>query len=171
VIPQTATPLVDAFTFDVVESMRISYPGQVFRHAIQNGVEGIVDAVQLDPPVVSITGLLGNMPIISPTGSQPLALLNPLGDRMTTLLELLLFIRALKIPVRLVCSWLRPLTDRWPSVVDAERTSTSGNTMGVTVNFDKTRIVNSLTIPVQQDSDLVALGEQVVEYGPVSFEG
>lgn len=162
-------PLFDSFTFDLVSSMRVSYPGRVFAHPVQTGVEGITDAVILDPPTMSVSGVTANTPIISPTGVEPLSLISTAtGDRMITLLDLLLRIREAKVPVGVLMSWRAPLWNRWPVVVDAERNTDSGSTIPITVNFEKIRRVTSQLVPSMQDADIVALGQQSVEYGPVS---
>lgn len=170
VIPETASPLLDAFTFDLTSSMKISYPGKAFPHPVQNGVEGITDAVHLESPVFSVTGITANTPIVPLAGFLPFS--RPLTDatRMTTQLGLLLAIRELKVPVTVLCSWLPPLRSRWPEVVDAERNTESGTTIGVSVNFVRMRIVTTSLVPALQDSDIVALGSQTVEFGPLPIE-
>lgn len=166
VIPQTPTPLLDAFSFDAVISASESNPGEAFQHPVQSGAEGITDAVYLGSPTFSVTGISANTPIEPLFGGLPLSgALNP--DRMVSAVELLLQIRALRIPVTVLCSWRRPMRNRWPVIVDLERNQSSGNTIGVSVNFVKFRIVQLGVVPQMQDSDVLAIGQQIVELSQI----
>jgi hypothetical protein len=173
VIPQTTTPLLDAFSFDLTESVQITYPGSAFRHPLQTGDEGITDAVHLDAPDLQVEGITANTPITSLAGLLPFSL-GPVafadGDRMTSMLELILAIREAKVPVTVLCSWLRPLYDRWPETINASRGKDDGNTIRVSVRFVRMRMVTTQLIAAVQDSDIVALGQQTVEFGPVPIE-
>jgi hypothetical protein len=40
-----------------------SHPGQVFKHPVQLGIEGITDAVYLDAPSMQATGVVGDNPV------------------------------------------------------------------------------------------------------------
>ena len=63
VIPQTSRGLLDAFRFDAILTASESHPGQVFKHPVQLGVEGITDAVYLDSPTMQATGVVGDNPV------------------------------------------------------------------------------------------------------------
>lgn len=162
VIPQTATPLLDAFTFDAAIAQSESHPGEVFTHPLQSGDEGISDGVYIGSPEFSVTGLSAN------TTAEPLLGFLPFSgglerDRAISAVDLLLQIRALKIPVTVLCSWRAPMRNRWPRIVDLDRNQESGNTIGVSVQFSKMRIVQLGVAAQQQDSDILAIGQQVVE--------
>lgn len=184
VIPQTDSPLLDAFTFDLTENVQITYPGSAFRHPLQNGNEGITDAVHLDSPELQVSGVLSDTPITPIAGIPgPLQIALGLGGfgasvqpgtpgRKTSLLELLLRIREAKVPVTVLCSWLPPLRNRWPETVDAARGKEQGNSLTVSVRFPRMRIVTTGVIPALQDSDIVALSQQTVDIGAVpAFAG
>ena len=166
VIPQTATPLLDAFTFDAVTSMTEDHPGEVFSHPVQSGAEGITDAVYIASPTFSVTGISANTPIVPLLGFLPFS-----GgietDRMISAVELLLQIRSLRIPITVLCSWRRPMRNRWPVVIGLERNQESGNTIGITVNFVKFRIVQLGVVPQMMDGDILAIGQQTVELSQI----
>lgn len=63
IVPQTARGLLDAFRFDAILTMSESHPGQVFKHPVQLGVEGITDAVYLDSPSLQANGVVGDNPV------------------------------------------------------------------------------------------------------------
>jgi len=57
--------------------------------------------------------------------------------------------------------------NRWPRVVDLQRSQESGNTIGATVEFVRMRIAQLGVVAQQQDSDILALGQQVVELSQI----
>ena len=172
VVPNTDSPLRDAFRFDLTRSMSISYSGTPTPHPVQTGAEGPTDMIVIDPPSVSITGVTANTPV------QPLAGLSDFliqalelnTDRMVTLTELIAALHRQKILCTVFCSWHRPLRNRWPMTVDLSRDQSSGNTINTAVQFAKIRQVTSETVPVLQDSDVQALAQSRVEFGPVGIE-
>lgn len=175
-MPQTATPLLDAFTFDLTRSMKVTYPGRLTDHPAQSGAS-INDFYIVDPPIVQVSGIVANTPVTMLAGSRnpafgapPITGARINGDRMTTLRDLLVQLHDLGIVVTVLSSWNPPLYNYIAEVIDTSRDANSGNTIPVTVNFKDFRIVESLTVPAVQDSDILALGQSTVEFGPVSFE-
>jgi hypothetical protein len=63
IVPQTSRGLLDAFRFDAILNVTESHPGQVFKHPVQLGIEGITDAVYLDAPSMQATGVVGDNPV------------------------------------------------------------------------------------------------------------
>jgi hypothetical protein len=133
---------------------------------VQSGAEGITDAVYIGSPTFSVTGLSANTPIVPLLGFLPFSG-GIEADRMISAVELLLQIRSLRIPITVLSSWRKPMKNRWPVVVGLERNQESGNTIGVSVNFVKFRIVQLGVIPQQQDSDILAIGQQTVELSQI----
>ena len=171
-MPQTATPLLDAFSFDLTRSMTITYSGTATSHPVQNGAEGVTDMIVIDPAAVSISGVTANTPAIARAGfsGRLLAVLAVNTDRMITLTDLIVSMHEMKLRCTVYCAWHKPLFDYWPGTVGLTRDQSSGNTIPTTLTFTKIRTVNSMTIPTMQDSDVLALAQSRVEFGPVAFE-
>ena len=168
-VPQTATPLLDAFTFDLTRSMKVTYPGRLTEHPAQSG-GSINDFYIVDPPVVQVSGIVANTPVTTLAGNLPAFAAQVNGDRMATLRDLLVQLHNLGTLLTVLSSWNPPLYNYIAEVVDTSRDAASGNTIPITVNFKDFRIVESLVVPAVQDSDILALGQSTVEFGPVSFE-
>lgn len=171
-IPITRTPLLDAFRFDLTRSMSINYSGTSTPHPTQTGAEGPVDQIIIDPPSVSVTGVTANTPVTPLAGLSDFFIqaLELNSERMISLTELIVAMHQQKILCVVLCSWHRPLYNRWPGVVDLSRDQNSGNTINKTVTFNKIRQVQTGVVPALQDSDILALAQSRVEFGPVGIE-
>lgn len=168
-VPQTQTPLFDAFTFDLTRNLKIDYPGQATEHPIQTGAR-INDHYIVYPPVVTLSGLLANTPVDTLAGDRPVFAAPVQGDRMTNLRDLLVQLHDLGVLVNILSSWASPLTDYIVEVINTNRDASSGNTIPVSVNFKDIRTVETLTVPTVQDSDILALAQSRLEFGLVSTE-
>jgi hypothetical protein len=155
VIPQTPTPLLDAWRLDVVTSISIQYPGEVFRHPIEAGREGITDGVQIDPPAISVTGLLNDFPL----AFEAIATAPDRAARMADLLEKL---RAQRKALTIVSSLTGLLTDRWIKDFTVTKSSASGSSLEITMMIEKLNIARLQLVPQQLDQDIRLLGMAVV---------
>ena len=148
-------PALGAFRLDASKVVTRSHPGQVFRHPIQSGREGITDAVQIDPDTLSITGVITDLPV------SLLAIGSPPGRaaRMYSLLETM---RDLRQPLNVITSWTGMLTDRWISSFEASRSETTGGAIELSLTIDKLNIVRTIMVPQQLDADIQLLGMATV---------
>ena len=154
VVPQTADGLLRAFRFDVTLDVAESNPGQAFRHPIQNGAEGITDAVRIESPTLSISGIVSDTPV---------EFLTPPGDRAIELYEQIKSIRREAVPVTVLCSWLPLLENMWPEVIEGRRGQDTGAAIEISINFVKFRFVTTQIVPALIDSDVLALGSQTIQ--------
>ena len=154
VIPQTPTPLLDAFRFDAATAVARSHPGSVFRHPVQSGREGITDAVRIDPDVLSITGIITDTPVSFITFPAP--------NRAARMYDLLQKMRELRIALAVATSWTGLLSNRWISEFTATRSNTTGAAIEVTMTIEKLRIVRTMLVPSQLDADIALLGMATV---------
>lgn len=166
VIPQTARGLLDAFRFDAILTASESHPGQVSKHPVQLGVEGITDAVYLDSPSLQATGVVGDNPVELLAGLFGVVSFGT-TDRAISLYEQLLSLRAQRVPLTVLSSWRPPLANRWIETVDATRDQSSGNTIGLSVVFTKMRLAVTQVVPSQIDSDVLLLAQQTIDISAV----
>ena len=166
VIPQTPRGLLDAFRFDAILTASESHPGQAFKHPVQLGVEGLTDAVYLDSPTLSATGVVGDNPVELLAG-----LLGPVTfgttDRAISLYDQLISLRAQRVPLTILSSWRPPLANRWIESIDATRGAQSGNTIELSVSFVKMRFAVTQVVPSQIDSDVLLLAQQTIDISAV----
>lgn len=151
-----------AFRFDAILQATDQHDGQVFRHPIQTGGEGITDSVYLDPPVFSCNGIVGD---------RPISFLAPFGldsrDRAINLYDHFLKLREAKVTMTLLMSWRPPMRNRWPKSVQGSRDQQSGNTINMSVMFEKLRFAQTQVVPAQVDSEILLLATQTVDLGTV----
>lgn len=152
VIPETPTGLAEAWQFDCVTDMSESNPGQAYRHPLQNGQEGITDGTRLEPPEFSVDGIVVDNPIrfLLPRPSQG----------AVSLYEQIKSIRERQIPVAVVTSWAGVLRNRWPENITGSHGAGDGASIRVSINFVRFRLVTTMLVPVQVDSDVLLLGSQ-----------
>lgn len=158
IIPQTPAPLLDAFRLDAATAVARSHPGSVFRHPIQSGREGITDAVRIDPDVLSITGIVSDIPL------GLVAVATPEG-RAARMYDLLQKMRELRIALQVATSWTGLLRDRWISEFTATRNSATGAAIEITMTIEKLRVVRTIMVPQQLDADIALLGMSTVAVG------
>jgi len=149
--------------------MKVTYPGRLTEHPTQTG-GSINDEFIVDPPVVSVSGIVANTPVTMLAGASPAFAAQVNGDRMATLRDLLVQLHNLGTLLTVLSSWNPPLYNYIAEVVDTSRDAASGNTIPITVNFKDKRTVNSLIVPAVQDADILALAQSTLEFGPVTFE-
>lgn len=139
-----------AWSFDSVQEMTETNPGQAWRHPLQNGQEGITDGTRLDPPEFQVSGLLTDTPIRS--------LLPRPHPGAATLYEAIKLMREQQIPVAVLTSWAGVLRNRWPEVISASHGAADGASIRISINFVRFRLVSPVLVPVQYDSDMALLG-------------
>lgn len=139
-----------AWSFDNVQEMTETSPGQAWRHPLQNGQEGITDGTRLEPPDFQVSGLLTDTPVRS--------LLPTPHPGAATLYEAIKLMREQQIAVAVITSWAGVLRNRWPEVITASHGAADGASIRISINFVKFRLVSTLLVPVQADSDMALLG-------------
>jgi hypothetical protein len=155
IIPQTPTPLLDAWRLDACTAISVQYPGEVFRHPIEAGREGITDAVQIDPPPILITGILNDFPL-----SFEAIVTAP--DRAVRMADLLAKLREQRKPLTIVSSLTGMLTDRWITNFTVTKSSASGSSLEITMMIDKLNIARLQLVSQQLDQDIRLLGMSTV---------
>lgn len=151
IIPQGPTPLLDAFRLDAAFAVSWSHPGDVSRHPVQSGREGITDAVQIDPDALAITGIVTDFPV------SLLAFTTP-KNRAMRLADLLLKMRAQRRALQVITSWTGLLRNRWISEVTFTRSSATGAAIEVSMTIKKLRIVRTQLVSSQLDADIALVG-------------
>jgi hypothetical protein len=160
IIPQTPTPLLLSWRLDAATAVSRQHPGQVFRHPIQSGREGITDAVQIDPDVLQISGILTDLPISLG------AFLTP-PDRAARMYDLLITLRRQRQALSVITSWTGELRNRWISQFTATRGQTTGAAIEISMTVEKLRIVRTQLVPQQLDTDIQLLGMSTVSVGEI----
>ena len=158
VIPETAAPLLDLFRLDAATAIAWSFPGGVSRHPVQSGREGIVDAVQIDPDVLQVTGVITDTPLA-------FDLLITEIHRASAMSDLLIKLRAQRRPMKILTSWTGALSSRWISSFTLTRNTASGGQIEVTMTIEKTQIVRTQIVPSLLDADVQLLGVSTVTVG------
>lgn len=159
IVPDTVAPILNAFRMDAALSVTQSNPGSVFRHPVQSGREGITDAVRIDPDVLTVTGIVSDIPTsLAAIASPP--------KRAARMYDLLVKMREQRIPLLVITSWTGVLANRWVSQIDATRSQTTGGAIELSLTIEKLRIVTTGLVPAQVDADVLLLGMQTVN---VSF--
>lgn len=155
VIPETADGPSQAWSFDVTTQQSESLPGQAYRHPLQNGEEGIVDAVRREPPEFVVSGLATDTPIraLSPRRFAGAAQLYAQIKQ----------IRAQEVPVTVITSWAGTLTSRWPESIQGDHSTASGASIEIGINFVRMRLNYLQLTAAQVDSDVLLVGSQTVQ--------
>jgi len=167
IIPQTGdAELLGSFTFDAVTSATETRSGSVFRHPIQQGIEGITDAVRRDPPTFECDGVVSDNPTDFLTGD----VFGGPTDRAISLYDHLIELRAAEVPLTILTSWRPPMFNRWPPSIVATRTSETGAAIEISITFERLRIAQVGVVPSQVDSAILLLAQQEVDVGvtPIS---
>ena len=151
ILPQGPVPLLDAFRLDGAFAVSWSHPGDVSRHPVQSGREGITDAVQIDPDALAITGIITDFPV------SLLAFLTP-KNRAMRMMDHMLKMRAQRSALMVITSWTGLLRNRWISDVTLTRSSATGAAIEVSMTIQKLRIVRTQLVPSQLDADLALVG-------------
>jgi hypothetical protein len=154
IIPEVPGGLALAWSFDSVQEMTESNPGQAWRHPLQNGQEGITDGTRLEPPEFQVDGLVVDTPIRS--------LLPVPHPGAATLYEAIKKIREQQIPVTVITSWAGALSTRWPEVITGSHGAADGGSIRISINFVRFRLVSVLLAPTLIDSDMALLGIQTI---------
>ncbi len=157
IIP-TLLPVLGSFRLDAARTVSRSHPGQVFRHAIQSGREGITDAVHIDPDVLSVSGIITDFPV-------ELGAIATLPERAARMYDLLQKMRELRQPLTVITSWTGLLANRWISSFDVSRNQTTGKAIEISMTIDKLNIVSLIMAPQELDADIALLGMSTVSVG------
>ena len=160
IIPTGPAALLGSFKIDATTSMSRSYPGSVSRHPLQSGLEGISDAVQIDPDVINIVGILTD---------TPLSFLNVITvpGRAAKMVDLLEKMRATRQRFAVLTSWTGMLSSRWVSSFDVSRSTSTGGALDISMTIEKLRVVSTMLVPAQLDADIASLGMSTVSVGPI----
>ena len=155
IIPQTPTPLLDAWRLDACTSVSVQHPGEVFRHPIEAGREGITDAVQIDPPSLAAAGILNDFPL----GFEAIA---TAPDRAARMYDLLVKLRDQRKALTVITSWTGLLRDRWIKDFTVTKSSASGSSLEIAMTIEKLNIARLQLVPQQLDQDIQLLGMSTV---------
>ncbi len=124
IIPTGPAALLGSFRLDAATGVTRSYPGSVSRHPLQSGMEGISDAVQIDPDMLSVTGILTDTPL------SFLSVISIPG-RAAKMVDLLTKIRESRQRLTVITSWTGMLTSRWVSSFDVARSTSTGGALEI----------------------------------------
>ncbi len=153
--PLTGLPRLDELiVFDLLTGVSYQSQGQVARHPVQSGREGPSDAILDEPERCSLQATFVDKPMT--TGLIPLPLPFSQPDRCLLQAQALADLKARR---RLVTAVLpgRILADRAISMLETTP-SPDGAEVAVNMYLEHVRIVSLSFLPVQVDSDSLALG-------------
>lgn len=163
VIPEIPGGAALAWAFDCVQSMTETLPGQAFRHRLQNGQEGIIDGTRLEPPEFQVEGIVTDTPVRF--------LLPAVHPGAVALYEQIKAVRAQQVPVTVVSSLTGALSSRWPEVITGSHGADTGASIRISINFVHFRLVSTILIPAQVDSDVLLLGASTTTISQPAIPG
>ena len=151
ILPQTPTPLLDSWRLDAAVSVSRSHPGEVSRHPVQSGREGITDAVRIDPDTISVSGVITDTPIAFGAFLEG-------RERAARMYDLLQQLRDQRQALTVVGSWFPRLQNRWIKEFTATRTATTGRAIEISMTIEKLNIARTQLTSQQLDADIQLLG-------------
>lgn len=146
--------------FDLVFEQNYEFPARVTRKPVEAFGIGVTDAIIIEPEAFSVSAQFTDTPLrilsLVPGGVSPAVGIQGF-DRAISLHDRLLNLRDQATPL-IIRTTMRVMQNMIIENITSKRDQSSGQTIGVNVNFVKLDVVSSLFVPAQADIDIQALG-------------